>query len=71
MAAVTRDRLERLPGMPRVTWLEAIYYERSLLAAAVLVLLCIYATLISPNPQLNSTCAREFDTESSQPEEIG
>jgi uncharacterized membrane protein YoaK (UPF0700 family) len=34
------------------TWLEMLYYERSLLAALVLVALCIYATLTSPGPAI-------------------
>lgn len=51
MAAVTLDRLNRLPGVTHPTWLETMYYERSLLAAAVLVGLCIFATLSSPMPR--------------------
>jgi hypothetical protein len=58
MAAVTLDRLNRLPGVTHPTWLEAMYYERSLLAAVVLVGLCIYATLSSPKPRVvNATDA--------------
>ncbi len=52
MAAVTLDRLNRLPGVTQPTWLEAMYYERSLLAAMVLVGLCLYATLSSPKPRV-------------------
>jgi hypothetical protein len=52
-AAVTRDRLNHLPGAVRPTWLETAYYERSLLAALVLVGLCIYATVSSPAPRAN------------------
>ncbi len=48
IAAVTRDRLNRLPGVTQPTWREILYYERSLIAAMVLVALCIYATLSSP-----------------------
>ncbi len=48
MAAATRERLNHLPGVTPPTWLEFLYYERSLLAAAVLVGLCLYATLCSP-----------------------
>jgi hypothetical protein len=48
IAAVTRDRLNHLPGATRPTWFAVAYYERSLIAAAVLVGLCIYATLTSP-----------------------
>ena len=50
MAAVTLDRLNRLPDVTDPTWLETLYYERSLLAAVVLVGLCIYAALSSPMP---------------------
>jgi hypothetical protein len=53
VAAVTRDRLNHLPGAVRPTWLEFAYYERSLLAALVLVGLCLYATAISPAPRAN------------------
>ena len=55
MAAVTLDRLNGLPGVSQPTWLETIYYERSLLAAMVLVGLCIYATLSSPMPSSVAT----------------
>ena len=48
VAAATLDRLNRLPGATRPTWLKVLYAERTLLAAAVLVGLCIYATLASP-----------------------
>jgi hypothetical protein len=58
IAAVTLDRLNRLPGVTHPTWLETLYYERSLLAAVVLVGLCIYATLSSPKPRVvNATDA--------------
>jgi hypothetical protein len=50
MAAVTLDRLNNLPGVTQPTLLQAMYYERSLLAAVVLVGLCIYATVSSPTP---------------------
>jgi hypothetical protein len=50
IAAVTRDRLNHLPGVARLTWLEVLYYERSLIAALALIGLCLYATLISPRP---------------------
>jgi hypothetical protein len=55
IAAVTLDRLNRLPGVTHPTWLEIIYYERSLIAAAVLVGLCIYATLASPKPKASNS----------------
>ena len=48
MAAATLDRLNHLPGVTSPTWLEFLYYERSLLAAVVLVGLCLYATIRSP-----------------------
>lgn len=48
IAAVTLDRLNRLPGVTKPSWLEILYYERSLIAAMVLVALCLYATLSSP-----------------------
>jgi hypothetical protein len=48
MAAATLERLNHLPGVARASWLEFLYYERTLLAAAVLVGLCIYATGASP-----------------------
>jgi hypothetical protein len=47
-AAATLNRLNRLPGVTRPSWLDFLYYERTLLAAAVLVGLCIYATISSP-----------------------
>jgi hypothetical protein len=50
MAAATLNRLNNLPGAKPITWLEAIYYERMLLAAVVLVCLCIYATWSAPLP---------------------
>jgi hypothetical protein len=48
IAAATLDRLNHLPGAKRPTWLEVLYYERTLLAAIVLVGLCFYATFSSP-----------------------
>ena len=62
MAAVTLDRLNRLPGVTRPTWLETMYYERSLLAAVVLVGLCIYATLASPKPGITARAASDGST---------
>ena len=50
IAAVTLDRLNRLPGITRPSWYQTIYYERSFLAALILISLCIYATVISPRP---------------------
>ncbi|AGA28500.1 hypothetical protein [Singulisphaera acidiphila] len=49
ITAVSLDRLNRLPGARRPTWPEILYHERSLIAAMVLVGLCLYATLSSPN----------------------
>jgi hypothetical protein len=54
IAAAARDRLNHLPGVTQPTWLAVAYYERSLIAAAVLVGLCIYATLTSPQPKPRS-----------------
>jgi hypothetical protein len=48
IAAVTLARLNHLPGVARPTWVEVLYYERSLIAAVVLIGLCLYATLVSP-----------------------
>ncbi len=55
MAAVTLDRFNRLPDVPDRTWLATLYYERSLLAAVVLIGLCIYAALCSPMPRAVGT----------------
>jgi len=48
IAAVSRERLEKMPGVLPVTRWDTVYYERSLLAAIVLVGLCLFATLTSP-----------------------
>jgi hypothetical protein len=48
IAAATLARLNHLPGVMRPTWLEVLYYERTLVAAAILVGLCFYATFSSP-----------------------
>ena len=48
VAAVTLDRLDHLPGVTHPTWLQVLYHERSLIAATVLVALCLYATISSP-----------------------
>jgi len=50
-AAATLDRLNHLSGVKKPGLLEILYYERSLLAACVLVGLCVYATAISPAPK--------------------
>lgn len=50
VAAVTLDRLNHLPEAPQPTWIDLLYHERPLLAALVLVGLCLYATACSPRP---------------------
>jgi hypothetical protein len=50
MAAATLARLNELPGTTRPSWPQILYYERSFLAAVILIGLCIYATVISPKP---------------------
>jgi len=60
VAAATLDRLNHLPGVTRPTWLEMLYYERTLLAAAVLVGLCIYATLSSPKLRASQSDSQDF-----------
>ncbi|WP_339688242.1 hypothetical protein [Gimesia maris] len=59
IAAVTLDRLNRLPGATQPTLFEWLYYERSLLAAMLLVALCLYATLSSPLPRKDNSGTRE------------
>ena len=51
VAAVTLDRLNHLPGVSSPTWLDYMYYERSLIMAALLVALCLHATMSSPAPR--------------------
>ncbi|HCO21610.1 MAG: hypothetical protein CME31_27970 [Gimesia sp.] len=58
-AAVTLRRLNSLPGVSQPAWLEWLYYERSLLAAMLLVALCLYATLSSPLPRKDNSGTRE------------
>ncbi len=48
LAAVTKMELESLPEARSVTWLDWLRYERTLFAAILLVLLCLYATLRAP-----------------------
>ena len=55
IAAVTLDRLNRLPGVAQPTWAEILYYERSLIAAMVLVALSIYATWSSPKAVIDAS----------------
>jgi len=47
-SAVTRERLAAIPGIEPPTLWQWLYYERNLLAAVILVGLCIYAVWISP-----------------------
>ncbi|MDB5391950.1 MAG: hypothetical protein JWM11_7596 [Planctomycetaceae bacterium] len=51
IAAASLGRLNQLPDIRPVTWVELLYYERSLFAASILVGLCLYATL---SPQLEA-----------------
>ncbi len=51
IAAATLARLNHLSGVSQPTWLDYVYYERSLIMALLLVGLCIYATLSSPAPR--------------------
>ena len=64
IAAVTLDRLNRLPGVTVPTWLEILYHERSLIAAMLLVALCVYATLSSPKPVIDSSPKPVIDASS-------
>lgn len=48
IAAATRERLDQIPGMTRPSLIEILYYERTLLAAFVLVVICFYATFSLP-----------------------
>jgi len=50
LAAVTRDNMQHLTGIHQPGWLEYAYYERSFIAAILLVALCCYATVSSPVP---------------------
>jgi hypothetical protein len=59
VAAVTLDRLNRLPEISPPTWLDYVYYERSLIMAALLVALCLYATTSSPTLRPSSPASRE------------
>jgi hypothetical protein len=51
IAAAALARLNHLPGVSQPTWLDYVYYERSLIMAVLLVALCLYATLSSPAPR--------------------
>ncbi len=59
VAATLLDRLNHLPSITRPTWIELLYYERTILAAIVLVGLCLYATLIQQNGQTLSIQPKE------------
>ncbi|QDT43677.1 hypothetical protein Pan241w_37790 [Gimesia alba] len=63
IAAVTLDRLNSLPGVTQPTWFEWLYYERSLVAAVLLVVLCLYATLSSPLPELETKTVNEPESD--------
>jgi hypothetical protein len=56
IAAVSMNRLNHLPGA-EPTWLDYLYYERSMVMAVLLVLLCIYATYSSPRANPFATAA--------------
>ena len=51
IAASLLERLDHVPGITRPTWMEWLYFERTLLAAVLLVGLSLFATLIQPNRQ--------------------
>ncbi len=55
VAAVTLDRLNHLPDSMPPNWIDYLCYERTMIAAAVLVGLCIFATLSSPIPRTANT----------------
>ncbi|WP_298858685.1 hypothetical protein [uncultured Gimesia sp.] len=63
IAAVTLDRLNHLPGVTQPTWFEWLYYERSLVAAMLLVVLCLYATLSSPMPKVEAKNSENSGTD--------
>lgn len=63
IAAVTLDRLNNLPGVSQPTLFEWLYYERSLLAAMLLVVLCVYATLSSPLPPVEPKELKASETD--------
>lgn len=48
MRTAARARLDHLVDAPPVTWWDYVRYEQNLWCAAMLVLLCLYATWISP-----------------------
>jgi hypothetical protein len=66
IAAATLARLDSLPGAAPPTWLDYVYYERSLIMALLLVGLCIYATLSSPVAKSGHSTANSSGT--GQPE---
>jgi hypothetical protein len=70
VAAAALGRLNRLPEVPQPTWMEVLYYERSLLAAIVLVGLCAYATLRSPKGPEDSGIGAQVAQDGSQKSEV-
>jgi hypothetical protein len=70
VAAAALGRLNRLPGVPQPTWMEVLYYERSLLAAMVLVGLCVYATLRSPKGPKDSGIGAQVAQDGRQKSEV-
>lgn len=65
IAAVSLDRLNNLPGVTQPTWPQILYYERSLIAAILLVVLCLYATLSAPKATLDSLSSQYTETDDS------
>jgi hypothetical protein len=57
ITAVTRARLAAIPGVQPPTLGQWLYYERNLVAAVILVGLCIYAVWISPVVQPSGATA--------------
>ena len=51
MAPVTLNRLNSLPGIPSQDWFRILYHERGLLAALMLVAMCLYAVYVAPDPR--------------------
>lgn len=50
MAPVTLNRLNNLPAIPSQDWFRILYHERSVLAALMLVAMCLYAVHAAPKP---------------------
>lgn len=64
MRAATLDRLNHLPGITSPSVIQCLYYERTLLAAMVLVAMCLYATFSSPIYELKPGEARSIEVSS-------